>query len=134
VPAFASGVAAHLLMDVTPHYDPESDLGYVLDAAAGVTALAAIAAGRFMRKSDPLRAALFGALGCGLPDVELLIKVVYRDFPPERYLMPWHNGTIGHGETRPLASTLSQTALWVLMLGLVARKVRRASGTAGRAG
>ncbi|MBU1669764.1 MAG: hypothetical protein KKF41_08005 [Actinobacteria bacterium] len=134
LPAFAAGFASHLLMDVAPHYDPAGEIGYVLDASGGLAALALIARSRAVRRTDPRHAALAGALGSGLPDLELLIKLWDRDHPFEDYRLPWHNGTLPHRQTTPLYSTLSQAALWLLMLWLARRKLRRASGTAGRGG
>ncbi|MFH1150869.1 MAG: hypothetical protein V1748_10400, partial [Actinomycetota bacterium] len=134
LPAFAAGFASHMLMDVAPHYDPESEISYVVDAAGGLAVLAVIAASGTVRRADARRSALFGALGSGLPDAELLAKVWDRQYPFEDYRLPWHNGTLPHRQSGPLFSTVTQALLWASMLGLAWRKFRRASGTAGRGG
>lgn len=132
------GFASHPLLDMAPHYDPDSELGYVLDAAVGCVALAALAANRAIRRTDRHHAAFWGAVGSALPDVELLIKLV-KDVETEDYIFPWHNGRLPHRQTHLLFSTVSQVALTAVMLGLIllrlrARRLRPAGGPGGPAG
>jgi hypothetical protein len=125
VPAAVLGFASHPVLDLTPHYDPDSEVGYVLDAAAGCAALALIAANGAIRRTDRHRAALWGAVGSALPDLELLVKLVDRDFEAERYVFPWHNGRLPHRQTHFMGSTTLQVALILVMLRLIALKVKK---------
>jgi hypothetical protein len=125
VPAALAGFASHLVLDAVPHHDPDSEIGYVIDSLAGLAALVVVARWRRIRRVDPARAALFGACGSALPDVELLVKLA-KDIEKEQYLFPAHDGTIEHGETHPAASTAIQLALIGIMLSLALRKMRRA--------
>jgi hypothetical protein len=124
-PAAILGFASHPLLDMAPHYDPDSELGYVLDAASGCLAMSLIAANGAMRRTDRHRAALWGAVGSALPDLELLVKLFDRDFQTERYIFPWHNGKLPHRQTHFTGSTLLQLALVLVMLRLIALRVRK---------
>jgi hypothetical protein len=119
------GFASHSILDVAPHYDPDSELGYVLDASSGCAALALIATYGAIRGTELHLAAFLGAIGGALPDIELLVKLFDRDFETENYIFPWHNGTLPHMQTHLPGSTASQLALVAVMLGLVALKARR---------
>ena len=125
LPAVLLGFASHCVLDVAPHYDPDSELGYAMDASSGCAALALIAACSAIRGTDRHHAAFLGAIGGALPDIELLVKLFDRDFETENYVFPWHNGTLPHMQTHLAGSTVSQLALITLMLGLVALKARR---------
>jgi hypothetical protein len=135
VPAAIAGFAGHLALDTFPHNDPESDVPYVIDSAVGVAVLIAIAASPGIRAADPHHAALWGAIGAGLPDLELLAKLV-TVVHQEDYLYPTHNGLIPHRLMRASWSTLSQVAVIGVTLGLALWKrnrLRRASGSVARA-
>jgi hypothetical protein len=135
VPAAIAGFAGHLALDTFPHNDPESDVPYVVDSAAGAVILIAIATSRRIRAADPHHAALWGAIGAGVPDLELLAKLV-TVVHQEDYLYPTHNGLIPHRHMRASWSTLSQVALIGVTLGLALWKrsrFRRASGNAAHA-
>ena len=107
-PAALAGLCSHVLLDMLPHHDPDSELGYAADSAVGLACLAGIAASRRFHK-ELGDAALWGAIGSGLPDVELTIKL-FRHIEDERYLFPSHNGRHPHRETPLLESTVLQTA------------------------
>lgn len=77
-----------------------------------------------MREADARRAALWGAVGSGLPDTELLVKL-FKDVETEDYVFPWHNGTLPHRQTLACRSTASQVGLVCVMLFLVWLKRRR---------
>jgi hypothetical protein len=121
VPAALAGFAGHLAMDTFPHHDPDADIPYVVDSAVGLLAVVAIAASKKVRDADPRRAALWGAIGAGLPDLELLAKLV-TIVEQEDYLYPTHNGAIPHRQTSMTLSLLSQALLIALTGGLAARK------------
>jgi len=128
VPAAVVGFAGHLVLDTFPHNDPESDLPYVVDSAVGAIVLVAIATSRRVRTVDPHRAALWGAIGAGAPDLELLAKLV-TVVHQEDYLYPTHNGLIPHRHMRASWSTASQVALIGITVGLAlwkSSKLRRA--------
>ena len=125
LPAVLLGFASHSVLDVAPHYDPDSELGYVMDASSGCAALALIAAYSSIRRTERHLATFLGAVGGALPDIELLVKLFDRDFETENYVFPWHNGTLPHMQTHLPGSTASQLALVAVMLGLVALKARR---------
>ena len=138
LPAALVGFASHLALDIAPHYDPDSEIGYVVDSLVGCAALAFIATNRDMRRADVNGAALWGAVGGALPDLELLVNL-FKDIDTEEYILPWHNGTLTHRQTHIPGSTASQVALIVVLLWLVAAKarklgLRRAGAPAGRAG
>jgi hypothetical protein len=118
------GLASHILLDISPHYDPDSDIGYVLDSAAGCSALAYIALSPRIHRADPGKAALYGAIGSALPDVELLRKL-FTDIQSEDYMFPAHDGTLPHLQTHFAASTIIQLLLVGSLLALVLRKARR---------
>jgi hypothetical protein len=115
------GIASHIVLDVAPHYDPDSEIGYVLDSAAGCATLACIAFNRKIRRADADRAALYGAIGSALPDVELLRKL-FRDVRSEEYIFPAHDGTLPHHQTHFAGSSILQLTLILVLLALVARK------------
>ena len=125
LPAALLGFASHSVLDVAPHYDPDSELGYVMDASSGCAALALIATCSAIRGTKRHFAALMGAIGGALPDIELLVKLFDRDFEAENYVFPWHNGALPHMQTHLPGSTASQLALVTTMLVLVALKARR---------
>ena len=124
MPAALAGFTSHLVLDAVPHYDPDSEIGYVIDSLAGLAVLVALSRWHRIRRIDPARAALFGAVGSALPDVELLVKL-FKDIESEQYLFPAHDGTIVHGETHRAASTAIQLALNGILLTLAWRKMRR---------
>jgi hypothetical protein len=109
---------------MAPHYDPDSEIGYVLDSAAGCTSLAFIAFNRRIRSAEGGKAALYGAIGSALPDVELLRKL-FNDINSEDYMFPAHDGTLPHRQTHFAGSTFLQLLLIGSLLALVARKARR---------
>lgn len=125
LPAVLLGFASHSILDVAPHYDPDSELGYVMDASSGCAALALIATYCAIRRTDQNLATFLGAIGAALPDIELLVKLFDRDFETENYIFPWHNGTLPHMQTHLAGSTASQLALVSAMFVLVALKARR---------
>ena len=118
------GFASHVVLDIAPHYDPDTDIGYVMDSLAGCTALAYIAGSRRIRRADSNKAALYGAIGSALPDVELLRKL-FKDVQSEDYMFPAHDGTLPHQQTHIAGSTISQLLLLASLLALVVRKARR---------
>jgi hypothetical protein len=118
------GFASHLALDAAPHYDPDSEIGYVLDSAAGCASLAFIAFSRRIRSAEGGKAALYGAIGSALPDVELLRKL-FNDINSEDYMFPAHDGTLPHRQTHFAGSTFLQLLLIGSLLALVARKARR---------
>jgi hypothetical protein len=124
VPAALAGFAGHMALDIAPHYDPDSDLGYVVDSAAGCAVLACIACSRRIRGADTNRAALFGAIGSALPDLELLRKL-FSDIESEQYMFPAHDGTLPHHQTHAAGSTVLQVVLVAVLLALTRRKARR---------
>lgn len=124
LPAAAAGFALHPVLDITPHHDPDSDLGYVVDSAAGCSSLVLLLGSRNIRRSDAGKAAIWGALGAGLPDVELLAKLFWHA-RTEDYIFPWHNGSIPHNQTHLRGSTVLQVTLVALGLLLALRKSRR---------
>lgn len=123
--AAATGLVSHLFLDIAPHHDPETDPGYVVDSLVGVAVLSYLAGSKRIRRLDPGRAALWGAIGAGLPDTELLLKLV-RHVESEEFLFPTHNLTLPHAETDLVTSTISQVALVSVSLVGVLLKVRRA--------
>jgi hypothetical protein len=118
------GFASHALLDISPHYDPDSEIGYVLDSVAGCATLAYLALSPRIRRADANRAALYGALGSALPDIELLRKL-FKDVQSEDYIFPAHDGTLPHRQTHFAGSTILQSALICFLLALVARKAGR---------
>lgn len=129
--AVAAGLAGHVALDTFPHHDPEGEVPYVLDSLAGTVLLVALARSKAVKRVDPARASLWGAVGAGLPDVELLRKLV-SSVEPEEYLFPTHNGTIPHRQADVLCSGLAQCALVAALAVPVLIKLRR--GTPGRNG
>ncbi len=122
--AAAAGVAGHIALDTFPHHDPEGEVPYVLDSLAGAALMAAMALSRTVRDADPTRASLWGAVAAGLPDLELLRKLV-SPVEPEEYVFPTHNGTIPHRQTGALCSGLSQCALVAALAVPALLKLRR---------
>ncbi|MHB8897073.1 MAG: hypothetical protein ACYC99_18130 [Candidatus Geothermincolia bacterium] len=124
VPAALAGFASHLAMDTFPHHDPDSDIPYVVDSMAGLALLAFIAKSKRIRRADPRRASLWGAIGAGLPDLELLAKLV-TSIEPDEYMYPTHNGRIAHRQMNMMYSGATQIALVVVTVGLALLKWRR---------
>ncbi len=124
LPAAAAGFALHPLLDAAPHHDPDSDLGYVADSASGCAALALLLYNARTRRTRAGRAAVWGALGAALPDVELLVKL-FREVRTEDYIFPWHNGTLPHRQAHPESSTLLQVVVLALAMLLALVKWRR---------
>jgi len=124
LPSLIVGFASHPLLDITPHHDPDHDIGYVLDTVAGVGALSILLFNRLIRSEDRHRAILWGAIGGALPDMELLVKL-FKDIETEDYKFPWHNGTLPHRQTHLAGSVISQTVLIAVMLSLAWLKFRR---------
>lgn len=110
LPSALAGVSGHLLLDVVPHKDPEHDITYVADAALGLALLITLARSRRVRAVDQRRSALWGAIGAGLPDLELTVKL-FKYVEDDEYLFPTHNGTLHHRQAEQLPSTLIQAAL-----------------------
>jgi hypothetical protein len=125
VPAFLAGFAGHLALDTFPHHDPDSDIPYIVDSVTGAAVVAFIASSRRVREADPRHSALFGAIGGGLPDVELLRKL-FSTVEPEDYFFPSHNGLVPHRQMGMWCSGVSQVALVGVCMLLVVRKLRRA--------
>jgi len=123
VQAVLVGVGSHIVLDTIPHYDPDSELGYVTDALLGVLALTFIAGSATIRRIDGKHALLWGAIGGALPDTELLMNLV-EDVEPEQYVFPSHNGTLPHLQTGMVASTIIQAAMVTVLMMLARRKLR----------
>lgn len=130
LPAAAAGFALHPVLDAAPHHDPDSELGYVADSLSGCAVLALLLARGRTRSSQAGRSAIWGAIGAGLPDVELLAKLFWH-VRTEDYIFPWHNGSLPHNQAHAEGSTLLQVALVALALLLVLRKSRRAARAPG---
>lgn len=126
VPAALTGFASHLGLDTFPHHDPDSDIPYVVDSATGLAILVFIAKSKVIRRADPRRAALWGGIGAGMPDLELLAKLV-TTVEVEDYLYPTHNGLLPHRQMGALYSGATQIALVALTLGLAVLKWWRAN-------
>lgn len=124
LPAALAGFVGHMALDMAPHHDPDTDLGYVMDSAAGCAALAGIAWSRRIRRADANRAALFGAVGSALPDLELLRKLFWN-IDSAQYMFPAHDGTLPHYQTHMTGSTVLQVALVAVLLALARRKAKR---------
>jgi len=124
VPAALLGFVGHVALDTFPHDDPEGDVPYVVDSLIGAAFVAFLATNKKMRQVDSSRAALFGAIGAGAPDLELLAKLV-TTVHQEDYLYPTHNGLIPHRRTRLAYSLISQAVFLALTVGLAFRKWRR---------
>lgn len=132
LPAALAGLTGHLVMDMTPHRDPELDASYVIDGLLGAVVLSTVACSSRLRKSDGRRGALWGAAFAALPDTELLAKL-FVDIDEEDYLFPTHNGRLPHPQTHGLASNLSQVTLLIVSASaalLSRRRRRRRSGHA----
>ena len=123
VQAALAGVGSHIVLDMVPHYDPDSELGYVADALLGVLALTFIAGSTTIRRIDRRHALLWGAIGGALPDTELLMNLV-ENVEPEQYVFPSHDGTLPHLETDLLASTITQATLVAVLIMLARHKLR----------
>jgi hypothetical protein len=124
VPALLLCAASHVPLDMAPHHDPDSDIWYVVDSMLGVAFISSLAASRTVRKLDPRRSALCGAIGAALPDAELLRKLL-KEVDGESYIFPTHNGTLPQMPAGFFASTVSQAALIALSLALASSKMRR---------
>jgi hypothetical protein len=124
LPAFLICAASHVPLDVAPHHDPDSDIGYVVDSIIGAALISSLARSKNARRLDPGRSALFGAVGAALPDVELL-RNVFKEVDRKTYLFPCHNETLPQMHAGPHASAVLQTALVTLSLALAAAKARR---------
>lgn len=134
LPAAVAGVAGHVLMDVAPHHDPEEHVGYVVDSAIGLAFVSALALAPGVRGSKAGRAAIWGAVGAGLPDTELLAKLFVM-VRPEQYIFPTHNYMLPHSEAEKRASTVSQvTLVGLLVLADLWKWLRVGAGPGGRAG
>jgi hypothetical protein len=121
VPAALAGFAGHVALDTFPHHDPDADIPYVVDSAIGLGLIVAIAASGRVKAADPGGAALWGAIGAGAPDLELLAKLV-TIVEPEDYLYPTHSGLIPHRQTSMGISLLTQGVLIAVTVGLAIRK------------
>jgi len=139
VPAALSGVGWHMMLDMTPHRDPDHDISYVVDGLLGAAVLATVGGSKRFRTIDRNRAALWGAIGAGLPDTELLLKL-FKNVHEEDYYFPTHNGMLPHRQTYGFKSTVTQAAFVVfsLAVALVALRrrgrVRRDEATGGPSG
>lgn len=130
LPAALAGLAGHVVMDMTPHRDPEFDVSYVVDGLLGMAVLSIVAASKKIRESDSRRGALWGAAFAALPDTELLTKL-FLDISEEDYLFPTHNGRLPHPQTHGFASNISQAALLFTSVSAALvqfRRRRRRSG------
>jgi len=123
VPAVLAGVGSHMVMDVMPHYDPDTELGYVVDSLLGLITLIYIAGSSRIRGLDTSHAILWGAIGGALPDTELLVNLV-EDVSPEQYVFPSHDGTLPHLQTGFEISMIVQATLVTLLMILARRKLR----------
>ena len=91
--AFLAGVVSHAALDALPHHDYRHPAAHAGDAAAGLALTGAL--WRRCRK-DRRMAALAGAVGAVLPDVENgLLLLGHMD--KERMRFPTHTGVIPHG-------------------------------------
>ena len=137
VPAFLTGIASHIPLDIAPHHDPDSDIGYAVDSVLGVVMITSLASSKTVRKLDHRRCAFYGAIGAALPDVELLRKL-FKEVDRKTYLFPTHNETFQQMRAGRFASTFSQVTLVMLSLALAAakmrRELRRSAGSGGREG
>jgi hypothetical protein len=124
LPAALAGIGWHAVLDVTPHRDPDSDVSYIVDGLLGAAVLSVLAGSRRLRKIDNRRAALWGAIGAGLPDIELSLKL-FKNMKDEDYYFPTHNGKLPHPQTHGLVSTVSQGALVVFSLLAALARYRR---------
>jgi len=124
LPAFLTGIACHIPLDMAPHHDPDSDLGYVLDSMLGSALIVSLATSKTIRKSDPLMSALCGAIGAALPDVELLRKLI-KEVDKKAYFFPTHNETLAQMKAGRFASTVSEVSLVLMSSVLVLLKMRR---------
>lgn len=127
IPAAAAGFSSHLLLDTFPHADPDLDISYVADSLVGAAFLTTLAVSKRLRHADRRHAGLVGGIAAGLPDLELLAKLV-TTVHEEDYLYPTHNGRIPHRQTGMLISVLTQGALIALTVGLALLKWWRTSG------
>ncbi len=123
VQAALVGVGSHIVLDTIPHYDPDSELGCVIDSLLGVLTLTFIAGSTTIRRIDGRHALLWGAIGGALPDTELLMNLV-ENVEPEQYVFPSHDGTLPHLETDLLASTITQATLVAVLIMLARHKLR----------
>lgn len=133
--AFLAGLAGHFLLDIIPHHDPAADVSYVADSALGTTVLTLLAASPGLRDSDMRALALWGAIGAGLPDSELVVRLLIH-FEDEKYIFPTHNGTLPHSQTTPQVSAILESVLIALSIVLAAlkwwaKRVRRVGPDAG---
>lgn len=137
LPAAVAGVASHVALDASPHYDPDNDLSYVIDSAIGAVILARMTHSARLRRIDPRHASIAGALGAGLPDLEHLVTL-FKYVPDEDYLFPTHNGTIEHRQTGVTQSNVSQAGICLVLLLAatlaVRRRLRRRAESGARAG
>lgn len=136
LPAAAAGLAGHLVMDMTPHRDPELDAGYVIDGLLGAAVLLAVATSRKLSESDIRHGAVWGAAFAALPDTELLAKL-FVDVSGDDFFFPTHNGRLPHPQTHGLASNLSQVtllAISILSAAVVFRRRRGGTGETQRPG
>ena len=124
LPAFLICAASHVPLDVAPHHDPDSDIGFVVDGILGAALISSLACSKTARRLDPSRSALFGAIGAALPDVELLRKL-FKEVDERTYIFPTHNQKLAHTHAVPFASTVLQVTLTALSLALAAAKMRR---------
>lgn len=130
-PAVVLGVGMHLALDMAPHWDPEEDIGFVIDSFLGATLFTALASSKRVRSNADGKAAIWGAVGGGLPDVELLRRLfVY--VKNEDYLFPAHNGKLPHMQCGVFESYALQAIVVMASLSLVAAtRRRRTRGSAG---
>ncbi|MDD5448598.1 MAG: hypothetical protein PHO53_05480 [Actinomycetota bacterium] len=91
-----AGLTEHVIMDVIPHRDFQSRLGYILDTLIGIGIFTELI--RFQKNSNAsdAKAAVWGGISNALPDVELLLNL-FEKLPREKRLFPTHNGTLPHG-------------------------------------
>lgn len=127
-----AGIAEHLTLDMLPHNDPQTDFAHLIDTALGIATLSILAGSKSLYNIDPERSLLFGAIGGALPDCELIIKAVDRDFEMERLFFPSHNGLLPHGYTENILLSYSIEAVVLAASTVLAlRKYRKLNKKTG---
>jgi hypothetical protein len=122
--ALAIGVASHALLDAMPHHDYRTFAAHAADGAASLACIAALAR---RTPSASRRAAVAGAIGAIVPDVETILLVL-GVVGKEAMVFPSHTGLIPHGRTGSLGTCVAYGAVagasWLLV---TARRRRAAS-------
>lgn len=116
--AFPAGALSHIALDAVPHNDYRRLAAGVIDFFAGLAVLAGLMAWRAHAGAAPLSGLLWGALGGGLPDLE--VALAYLRVIPRRFRFPSHSGLTRHRQTRFWPGMAAQGAAVALALLLVA--------------